>query len=132
MNSDMNYYFNKTIASDFESVKKRVIEELGKEGFGILSEIDVKATFEKKLEIDFRKYQILGACNPKFAHKAITAEDKIGTMLPCNVVLQELENGEIEVAAINATASMQAVENSKVAEIAKEISGRLKKVVDAL
>lgn len=132
MNSDMNYYFNKTIASDFESVKKRVIEELGKEGFGILSEIDVKATFEKKLEIDFRKYQILGACNPKFAHKAITAEDKIGTMLPCNVILQELENGEIEVAAINATASMQAVENSKVAEIAKEISGRLKKVVDAL
>lgn len=132
MNSDMNYYFNKTIASDFESVKKRVIEELGKEGFGILSEIDVKATFEKKLEIDFRKYQILGACNPKFAHKAITAEDKIGTMLPCNVILQELENGDIEVAAINATASMQAVENSKVAEIAKEISGRLKKVVDAL
>lgn len=128
----MNYYFNKTIASDFESVKKRVIEELGKEGFGILSEIDVKATFEKKLEIDFRKYQILGACNPHFAHKAITAEDKIGTMLPCNVILQELENGEIEVAAINATASMQAVENSKVAEIAKEISGRLKKVVDAL
>lgn len=128
----MNYYFNKTIASDFESVKKRVIEELGKEGFGILSEIDVKATFEKKLEIDFRKYQILGACNPHFAHKAITAEDKIGTMLPCNVVLQELENGEIEVAAINATASMQAVENSKVAEIAKEISGRLKKVVDVL
>ncbi len=128
----MNYYFNKTIASDFESVKKRVIEELGKEGFGILSEIDVKATFEKKLEIDFRKYQILGACNPHFAHKAITAEDKIGTMLPCNVILQELENGDIEVAAINATASMQAVENSKVAEIAKEISGRLKKVVDAL
>lgn len=128
----MNYYFNKTIASDFESVKKRVIEELGKEGFGILSEIDVQATFEKKLDIDFRKYQILGACNPKFAHKAITAEDKIGTMLPCNVVLQELENGDIEVAAINATASMQAVENSKVAEIAKEISGRLKKVVDAL
>ena len=132
MKSDMNYYFNKTIASDFESVKKRVIEELGKEGFGILSEIDVKATFEKKLEIDFRKYQILGACNPHFAHKAITAEDKIGTMLPCNVILQELENGDIEVAAINATASMQAVENSKVAEIAKEISGRLKKVVDAL
>ena len=128
----MNYYFNKTIASDFESVKKRVIEELGKEGFGILSEIDVKATFEKKLDIDFRKYQILGACNPHFAHKAITAEDKIGTMLPCNVVLQELENGGIEVAAINATASMQAVENSKVTEVAKIISEKLKKVVDAL
>ena len=128
----MSYYFNKTIASDFESVKKMVIEELGKEGFGILSEIDVQKTFKNKLDVDFRKYQILGACNPHFAHKAITAEDKIGTMLPCNVVLQELENGNIEVAAINATASMLAVENSKVAEIAKQISGKLKKVVDAL
>ena len=128
----MSYYFNKTIASDFESVKKMVIEELGKEGFGILSEIDVQKTFKNKLDVDFRKYQILGACNPHFAHKAITAEDKIGTMLPCNVVLQELENGNIEVAAINATASMLAVENSKVSEIAKQISGKLKKVVDAL
>ncbi len=128
----MSYYFNKTIASDFESVKKMVIEELGKEGFGILSEIDVQKTFKNKLDVDFRKYQILGACNPHFAHKAITAEDKIGTMLPCNVVLQELENGNIEVAAINATASMLAVENRKVSEIAKQISGKLKKVVDAL
>lgn len=128
----MNYYFNKTIASDFESVKKKVIEELGKEGFGILSEIDVQSTFKKKLDIDFKKYQILGACNPHFAHKAITAEDKIGTMLPCNVILQELENGEIEVAAINATASMQAVENNKVAEVAKVISAKLQKVIAAL
>ena len=128
----MSYYFNKTIASDFESVKKMVIEELGKEGFGILSEIDVQKTFKNKLDVDFRKYQILGACNPHFAHKAITAEDKIGTMLPCNVVLQELENGNIEVAAINATASRLAVENGKVSEIAKQISGKLKKVVDAL
>lgn len=128
----MNYYFNKTIASDFESVKKKVIEELGKEGFGILSEIDVQSTFKKKLDIDFKKYQILGACNPHFAHKAITAEDKIGTMLPCNVILQELENGEIEVAAINATASMQAVENNKVAEVVKVISAKLQKVIAAL
>lgn len=128
----MSYYFNKTIASDFESVKKHVIAELEKEGFGILTEVDVQATFKKKLDIDFRKYQILGACSPKFAHKAIEAEDKIGTMLPCNVILQELEDGQIEVAAINATASMQAVENNKVAEVAKQISAKLKKVVDAL
>jgi uncharacterized protein (DUF302 family) len=128
----MSYYFNKTIASDFESVKKNVIAELEKEGFGILTEVDVQATFKKKLDIDFRKYQILGACSPKFAHKAIEAEDKIGTMLPCNVILQELEDGQIEVAAINATASMQAVENNKVAEVAKQISAKLKKVVDAL
>lgn len=128
----MSYYFNKTITSDFESVKKNVIAELEKEGFGILTEVDVQATFKKKLDIDFRKYQILGACSPKFAHKAIEAEDKIGTMLPCNVILQELEDGQIEVAAINATASMQAVENNKVAEVAKQISAKLKKVVDAL
>ncbi|NLA63753.1 MAG: DUF302 domain-containing protein [Bacteroidales bacterium] len=128
----MSYYFNKTIASDFETVKKNVIAELEKEGFGILTEVDVQATFKKKLDIDFRKYQILGACSPKFAHKAIEAEDKIGTMLPCNVILQELENGQIEVAAINATASMQAVENSKVAEVATLISAKLKKVIDAL
>ena len=128
----MSYYFNKTIASDFESVKKNVIAELEKEGFGILTEVDVKATYKKKLDIDFRKYQILGACSPKFAHKAIEAEDKIGTMLPCNVIIQELEDGQIEVAAINATASMQAVENNKVAKVAKQISAKLKKVVDAL
>ena len=128
----MNYYFNKTIVADFETVKKRVIEELGKEGFGILSEIDVQETFKNKLDIDFRKYQILGACNPHYAHKAIEAENKIGTMLPCNVILQELEKGKVEVAAINATASMQAIENNKVAEIATVISKKLEKVVAAL
>ena len=128
----MSYYFNKTIASDFESVKKNVIAELEKEGFGILTEVDVQATFKKKLDVDFRKYQILGACSPKFAHKAIEAEDKIGTMLPCNVVLQELEDGQIEVAAINATASMLAVENNKVAEVAKQISAKLQNVIEAL
>ena len=128
----MSYYFNKTIAADFETVKKKVIAELGKEGFGILTEVDVQATFKNKLDVDFRKYQILGACNPHYAHKAIEAEDKIGTMLPCNVILQELENGKVEVAAINASASMQAVDNNKVADVAKTISAMLKKVVDAL
>ena len=128
----MSYYFNKTIAADFETVKKKVIAELGKEGFGILTEVDVQATFKNKLDVDFRKYQILGACNPHYAHQAIEAEDKIGTMLPCNVILQELENGKVEVAAINASASMQAVDNNKVADVAKIISAMLKKVVDAL
>ncbi len=128
----MSYYFNKTIAADFETVKKKVIAELGKEGFGILTEVDVQATFKNKVDVDFRKYQILGACNPHYAHKAIEAEDKIGTMLPCNVILQELENGKVEVAAINASASMQAVDNNKVADVAKIISAMLKKVVDAL
>lgn len=128
----MSYYFNKTIEADFETVKKNVIEELGKEGFGVLSDIDIQATFKKKLDVDFRKYEILGACNPHFAHKAIEAEDKIATMLPCNVILQDVGNGKVEVAAINASKSMQAVENSKVAEIAKEISAKLQKVIAAL
>ena len=128
----MSYYFNTTIASDFESVKKKVIDELGKEGFGILSEIDVQTTFKKKLNVDFRKYQILGACNPTFAHKALKTEDKVGTMLPCNVILQELENGLVEVAAVNATASMQAIDNEELEGIASEISAKLQKVVAAL
>ena len=128
----MNYYFNKTLTADFESVKNRVVEELAKEGFGVLSEIDMQKAFKKKLHVDFRKYLILGACNPHFAHKAINAEDKIGTMLPCNVILQEVSDGVVEVAAINATASMQAVKNSKVSDIAKQISEKLKKVIAAL
>ena len=128
----MNYYFNKTLTADFESVKNRVVEELAKEGFGVLSEIDMQNAFKKKLNVDFRKYLILGACNPHFAHKAINAEDKIGTMLPCNVILQEVSDGVVEVAAINATASMQAVKNSKVSDIAKQISEKLKKVIAAL
>ena len=128
----MNYYFNKTLTADFEAVKKRVVEELGKEGFGVLSEIDMQNAFKEKLNVDFRKYLILGACNPHFAHKAVKAEDKIGTMLPCNVIMQEVEDGVIEVAAINATASMQAVKNSDVADIARQISEKLQKVITAL
>ena len=128
----MSYYFNKTLSADFETVKKQVVAELEKEGFGILTEIDVQATFKKKLDVDFRKYQILGACNPAFAHKALKTEDKVGTMLPCNVILQELENGKIEVAAVNATASMKAIDNVELKSIASEISGRLQRVIAAL
>src|SRR5690554_5036912 len=107
----MSYYFDTKVSADFESVKKKVIAELEKEGFGILSEIDVQATLKKKLDVDFKKYLILGACNAPFAHEALKTENKVGTMLPCNVILQELQSGQIEVSAVNPTASMQAIDN---------------------
>ncbi|MDD2192625.1 MAG: DUF302 domain-containing protein [Bacteroidales bacterium] len=128
----MSYYFNTIVSSDFESVREKVIEELKKEGFGVLTEIDIKATLKKKIDVDFRKYVILGACNPGFAFKALTAEDKVGTMLPCNVILQELEDGKIEVAAVNPKASMQAIENRDLEGIANEVSEKLKRVIEAL
>lgn len=128
----MSYYYNTTLTGDFESVKKKVVAELEKEGFGVLSEIDVQATLKKKLDVDFRKYHILGACNAPFAHKALKAENKVGTMLPCNVILQELENNQVEVAAVNPIASMQAIENKELANIASEISDKLQKVIAAL
>jgi uncharacterized protein (DUF302 family) len=105
---------------------------LKKEGFGILTDIDVKATIKKKLDKDFRNYRILGACNPPFAHQVLLAEDKIGLMLPCNVIVQELSPGKIEVAAIDPIASMQAVKNPTLGEVAKEVRAKLKKVVDNL
>lgn len=128
-NRDMNYYFNKTINGDFNNVIERVTEALKNEGFGILTEIDVKETLKKKLDIDFKKYSILGACNPPYAHKALQAEDKIGTMLPCNVIVQEINPGIVEVAAINPIASMQAVENKQLIQIAEEITAKLENVV---
>ncbi|MDE3741965.1 DUF302 domain-containing protein [Maribacter polysaccharolyticus] len=129
----MDYYFNKTFTeSTFENVIEKTTEALKKEGFGILTEIDIKATFKKKLDVDFPKYMILGACNPGFAHKALQAENKIGTMLPCNVIVRETDNGEIEVAAVDPMASMMGVENIALAEIAEEVRSKLKKAVDSL
>lgn len=126
----MNYYFSKKLENvSFDKVIERVTEELKKEGFGVLTEIDVQATLKKKLDVNFRKYRILGACNPPFAYKALQAENKIGTMLPCNVIVQELDNGKTEVAAIDPVASMQAVENEKLGEIAYEIRAKLEKVI---
>ena len=127
----MQYYFSKKLNIAFNDAIARVTDELKKEGFGILTEIDVQAAIKKKLNVDFRKYQILGACNPPFAHKALQAEDKIGTMLPCNVIVQETEGGA-EVAAIDPVASMQAVENPALQEIASEIQRKLKKVIESL
>lgn len=128
----MSYYFSRTISDSFDAVVARVVEELKKEGFGILTEIDVKATIKKKLDKDFRPYLILGACNPPFAFKALQAEDKIGTMLPCNVIVQELGPGAIEVAAIDPAASMMAVDNPTLAGIAEEVRRKLQSVVAAL
>lgn len=128
----MKYYIEKTTEYGFDEAIEKVTEELKKEGFGVLTEIDVQATLKKKLNIDFRKYRILGACNPPFAHRALQAEDKIGAMLPCNVILQELDNGKTEVAAIDPLASMLAVENDKLSEIAGEIRSKLEKVIKNL
>ena len=128
----MKYYFNKTINGTFEEVIDKVTQALKDKGFGILTEIDVTATLKKKLDVDFKKYRILGACNPAYAHKALQAEDKIGTMLPCNVIVQEIEEGVIEVAAVNPMASMLAVENKKLNDVATEITSMLENVIEKL
>lgn len=126
----MSYYFNKVVDMSFEEAIKQVTEELKKEGFGVLTEIDVTGALKKKLNVDFRKYKILGACNPKFAYKALLEEDKIGTMLPCNVIIQQRADGNIEVAAIDPVASMQAVKNENLGEIASQVQSKLKKVIE--
>lgn len=128
----MKYYNEKTVSGTFEEVIDRAREELEKEGFGVLTEINVNETLKKKLDVDFRKYRILGACNAPYAHKALLAEEKIGTMLPCNVIVQEKKEGEVEVAAVNPLASMQAIENEKLKPIAEEIKEKLDKVISNL
>ena len=128
----MSYYFSKTINLPFDEAITRVTEELKKEGFGVLTEIDVKATLKKKLDVDFRNYRILGACNPPFAHQALLAEDKIGTMLPCSVIVQELAPSQVEVAAIDPLASMAAVKNEDLGAIGLEVREKLRRVVDGL
>jgi len=128
----MSYYFSKTVEMSFDEAVGRVTEELKKEGFGILTDIDVKETLKKKLNVDFRKYRILGACNPPFAYKALQAEDRIGLMLPCNVVVQEAPGRKIEVAAIDPVASMQAIENPRLREVAEQVRDRLKRVINNL
>jgi uncharacterized protein (DUF302 family) len=128
----MSYYFGKTLEIGFEEAVNRVIEELQKEGFGILTDIDVRATLKKKLNVDFKNYRILGACNPPFAYQALQAEDKIGTMLPCNVIVQENEEGNAEVSVIDPIASMQAVKNPNLRGIAEEVQAKLRRVIDNL
>jgi uncharacterized protein (DUF302 family) len=121
-----------TIEGSFDGAVEKVTEQLGRQGFGVLSDIDVKATMKQKLGEEFRNYRILGACNPPFAHKALQREDKIGTMLPCNVIVQELDNGRVEVAAVNPVVSMQGIDNPDLEPVAEEIRGRLQTVINAL
>ncbi|HRL71910.1 MAG TPA: DUF302 domain-containing protein [Flavobacterium sp.] len=128
----MEYYFSKTITDSFENAIQKVTKALKSEGFGILTEIDLKATLKKKLDVDFYNYTILGACNPQFAYKALVTEDKIGVMLPCNIIVQEKVAGQIKVSAVDPAASMQAIKNDKLTKIATEISDRLKKVIEQL
>lgn len=126
------YYFARQFDWSFDEAIEKVSAALQKEGFGILTEIDVKETLKKKLDVDFRKYRILGACNPPFAYQALQAEDKIGTMLPCNVIVQELEDGRVEIAAVDPIASMQAIENPKLAEVAQQVRNKLSSVIENL
>lgn len=128
----MAYYFSKILKASFDEAILKVTDELKKEGFGILTEIDVKETLKKKLNVDFKKYRILGACNPPFAYQALQAEDKIGTMLPCNVIVQELAEGKVEVAAVDPVASMMAIENPKLGHVAEQVRAKLKKVIESL
>jgi len=129
----MNYFFS-TVLKDksFEEVIGNVKAELAKEGFGVPSEVDMQKTFKMKLDINFRKYRILGACNPEYALKAVESEKNIGVLLPCSVIVQEHENGEVEVAAVDPLASMMAVTNPTVQEIATEITRRLERVIENL
>ena len=128
----MSYHFSKTINAPFDEAISRVTDELKKEGFGILTDIDVKATLKKKLDVEFRNYRILGACNPPFAYEALQKEDKIGTMLPCNVIVQEVSAGVCEVSAIDPVASMMAVENPSLGGVATQVQAKLKKVIESL
>lgn len=127
----MSYSFDKTLTDiSFDDAITKVTDELKKEGFGILTEIDVKETLKKKIDADINNYKILGACNPGFAHKAILAENKIGVFLPCNVIVKESGNGDIEISAVDPSASMSAVNNESLAGIAVEVRDKLKKVID--
>ena len=128
----MSYYFAKTLDLPFDDAVARVTEALREEGFGVLSDIDVGSTLQKKLGVAFRRYRILGACNPALAHEALKLEDKVGTMLPCNVVVQDAGNGRTEIAAIDPVASMQAIDNPGLRQAAAAVQGKLRKVVDAV
>lgn len=127
----MSYYYSKKLNNvDFDEAIEKVTAALKEEGFGVLTQIDVTATLKKKLDVDFKPYRILGACNPGFAHKALLAEDKIGAMLPCNVIVQQQDKESIEVSVVDPVASMQAVENGGLNKIAGEVRDKLKKVLE--
>ncbi len=127
----MKYYISKTLSGSFENAIEKVTEALKAEGFGVLTEIDVRDTLKKKLDVDYKPYRILGACNPHFAYQALQSEDKIGTMLPCNVIVQE-NQGQVEVSAVDPMASMMAVENEGLADLAAQVKSKLEKVIASI
>lgn len=128
----MSYYFSKNIQANFDQAVERVTEALKVEGFGVLTVIDMSATLKNKLGVEMNPYKILGACNPGFAHQAVTAEPHIGALLPCNVILRELDSGEIEVAAVDPFAQMMAVKNEQLEKVAGPVQEKLKRVIDSL
>ena len=128
----MKYYIEKVTDYSFEEAVEKVTEELKKQGFGVLSEINIHEKLKEKLDVDFPKYRILGACNPPYAYKALQEENKIGTMLPCNVVVRQVSETQTEVAAVDPVASMQAVENEQLIEVANEIKSKLEKAIHSL
>jgi len=129
----MSYYFNKVLkGKSFDEAIEQVTAELKKEGFGVLTEIDVKETFKNKLDVDFKKYKILGACNPSFAYKSLQKEDKIGVLLPCNVIVEEHENGDVEVSAVDPISAMSVVENKAIEDVAFEVQKKLIHVIENL
>ena len=129
----MSYYFNKILSSgSFEEAIQRVSDELQKEGFAVITEIDVTKIFKEKINVDFKKYRILGACNPHFAHQALLSEDKVGLFLPCNIVVQENENGQIEIAAVDPIASMMSVENDNLEEFGLTVREKMMQIIDNL
>ena len=127
----MDYYISKTVELGFDEARAKAISLLKEEGFGVITEIDVKATMKKKIDVDFRRYDILGACNPGFAHKALLAEDKVGVLLPCNVIVQEADGGT-EVAAMNPMVAMASVQNPELGELAAAVTAALRRVVDGM
>jgi len=128
----MSYYISKTIESSFDEAINKVTETLKGVGFGLISTIDIQEKLKEKLDVDFKKYTILGACNPAFAYKALQLEDKIGVMLPCNVIVQELGDGKVEVAAVDPMESMQAIKNAALGAMAGEVREKLKKAINDL
>jgi uncharacterized protein (DUF302 family) len=128
----VTYYFSKRLAAGFEDSVERTVEALKREGFGIITEIDVKDALKKKINVEFRKYRILGACNPSLAYEALKIEDKVGTMLPCNVIVQDAGGGQTEVAAIDPVASMQAIDDPRLKEVATRVRAQMSRVIESL
>ena len=128
----MDYYYSRVYSGDFEDILAQTVEALKQEGFGILTEIDVQAILKEKLDVDFRRYRILGACNPKFANQALQTEDKIGIMLPCNVIVQEIADKEVEVAVVNPAEAMAGVRNPNLEPLAATVGNLLEKVLSRI